>query len=151
MILRLPSVTEGHGQSFAAASMASLARGPFRQDTRRVSSLHSHGKSCYARRMRSPCYDPWKVLGRCHIFHEGILLHSRGLCGAAHCGLVPRQQRIKCRTWRWSRNLTVVSSGNLDWDLNSNKVFFFQSISQIQAQTLHFVFLRSYFIEYHFR
>lgn len=69
------------------------------------------------------------------------------------CGLVPKQRRIKCRTWHWNRNLTAVSSGNLDLDLNSNKVFFFflHSISQIQARTLHSVFLRSYFIEYHFR
>lgn len=41
------------------------------------------------------------------------------------CGLVPKQRRIKCRTWHWNRNLTAVSSGNLDLDLNSNKVFVF--------------------------
>lgn len=72
----------------------------------------------------SPCYD-LKVLGRRYIFHKGILLHPHGSWGMVHCGLVPRQLRIKCRTWHWNRNLTAVSSGNLDLDLNSNKVLFF--------------------------
>lgn len=47
-------------------------------------------------------------------------------CGKkVHHRLVPKQQRIKYRMRHCNRNLTAVSSGNLDLDLNSNKVFFF--------------------------
>lgn len=97
------------------------------------------------------------ICGRCwglSIYFIKASYYTPMACGElCTCGLVPKQRRIKCRTWHWNRNLTAVSSGNLDLDLNSNKVFFFflHSISQIQARTLHSVFLRSYFIEYHFR
>lgn len=47
-------------------------------------------------------------------------------CGEQHTVVwSPGRLRIKRRTWHWNRNLTAVSSGNLDLDLNSNKVLFF--------------------------
>lgn len=151
MILRSWSIRER--ESFAVASLTFWVVGHLNKAILvKLPHTHTHTHNPLLTKRPSPCYDLWKVLGSLYIFHKGILLHPHGLWGTAHCGLVPKQRRIKCRTWHWNRNLTAVSSGNLDLDLNSNKVFFFfHSISQIQARTLHSVFPRSYFIEYHFR
>lgn len=69
------------------------------------------------------------ICGRCwglSIYFIKASYYTPMACGElCTCGLVPKQRRIKCRTWHWNRNLTAVSSGNLDLDLNSNKVFFF--------------------------
>ncbi len=130
MILRSWSIREGPGESFAVASLTFWIAGHFSKAilvrcTQQVSLPHTHTHTTLLLTKRpSPCYDLWKVLGRLYIFHKGILLHPHGLWETVHCGLVPKQWRIKCRTWHWNRNLTAVSSGNLDLDLNSNKVFF---------------------------
>lgn len=104
---------------------AALVRHPQHLDSLSLPHTHSHSPASLTKCF-GPCYD-LKVLGRRYIFHKGILLHPHGWWGTVHCGLVPRQLRIKCRTWHWNRNLTAVSSGNLDLDLNSNKVLFFFS------------------------
>lgn len=125
MILQLRGIAEGHGESLAVASLTYWVVGHSARQPGTHSSLplsaHTQTPARLSKRP-SPRYDLWKVLGRHYIFHKGILLHSCGLRGTVHCGLVPRQRRIKCRTWHWNRNLSVVSSGNLDLDLNSNKV-----------------------------
>jgi hypothetical protein len=61
------------------------------------------------------CGGRWGV----YIFHEGSLLHPSVSHG---CAPAPR---IKCSAALWNGNPAAVSSGNLDWDLNSNIVFFF--------------------------
>lgn len=130
MISGSGSITEGSGESFAVASLTFWIVGHSHISQvhlvfpSSVSNTHTHTHTLLTKRP-SPCYDLWKVPGHLYIFHKGILLQPRGLWGAVHRGLVPKQQRIKCRMWHWHRNLTAVSSGNLDLDLNSNKVFFF--------------------------